>query len=55
MEILSDMELDGKGPDGCKVTTSSAITEINATAKIMELLYGSVTAAKTHLSLKDKS
>ena len=54
MGILSDMEIDHKGPDGCKVTTSSAITEINETAKIMELLYKSVTTAKTHLSFKDK-
>ena len=54
MEILSDMEIDQKCPDGCKVTPSSAITEINETAKIMELLYASVTTAKTHLSLKDK-
>ena len=54
MDILADMEYEHKGPDGCKVTTSSAITEINETAKIMELLYGSVTTAKTPLSLKDK-
>ena len=54
MGILRDMEIDQKCPDGGKVTSSSAITEINETAKIMELLYGSVTTAKTHLSLKDK-
>ena len=54
MGILRDMEFDGKGPDGCKVSPHSAIFEINETAKIMELLYKSVTTAKAHLSLKDK-
>ena len=54
MEILIDMEIDQKCPDGCKVTSGSAITEIDETAKIMESLYASVTTAKTHLSLKDK-
>ena len=55
IDILAEMEYDHKGPDDAyNVTTSSAIITINETAKMMELLFGSVTTAKSHLAVKDK-
>ena len=48
--ILEQMEFDRKEPAGGDITPTAAVGAINVTAKQMEILYKSMTTAKSHLA-----
>ena len=50
IEILEQMEFDRKEPAGGDITPTAAVDAINVTAKKMEILYKSMTTAKSHLA-----
>ena len=53
IEILEQMEFDRKEPAGGDITPTAAVDAINVTAKKMEILYKSMTTAKSHLADRD--
>ena len=52
-ETLNNMETVRQDRNGCKLTITGAVDEINETATDMEALYDATSVAKTHLGLNE--